>query len=518
MYHIKLCMFLVALLVLLLQTSCQRELYEGELQYSSSTRESSSAMSSVEGLKHSLQESSSTLRNAFADDSAGISFEGLEALWDDARIVSLGDTAEIAWVPFSFTSRKILVHEELDSIAISKLGGVISQTYLIRWEDLSDPAKSQSFFVHLIPTPDYLYSGGVLDAGGKLVPESFDGELHLYSLDGKLLYRERYLTGQVQPNEIDSALRKSTMVTICFTTHWDVYVGTGDHVEYKYSNQTKRCYTSWMPQYSPITEYLSLASSQEYDGGGGGGSGGNGGENQHPILKDPCGEAKKLLNRDSIAQKVSVLRAHREKLKGLSQSKQYERGFVEKLDSTFVEMPIAEGSNGHSLDAGGIKKPFRGVLHAHTAYAEGGVSETAQIYSPADIDMFYVMLQGACSKRKYELLQEVYSILVAEGATYIMRYTGDITTVVNDIAVFSASRAKAEELEEKLENKYSEKMRNVTPEETLESFLSFVIENLSMPNVVIQRIDHSTPDRVSTKYMTLPGKENENKVVISIDC
>lgn len=512
MYHIKLCMYLVALLVLLLQTSCQRELYEGELQHSSSTRESSSAMSSVEGLKKSLQERASTLRNAFVDDSASISFEGLEALWDDARIVSLGDTAEIAWVPFSFTSRKILVHEELDSIAISKLGGVISQTYLIRWEDLSDPAKSQSFFVHLIPTPDYLYSGGVLDGGGKLVPESFDGELHLYSLDGKLLYREKYLKGEVQTDEIDGSLRKSVMVTICFTTHWDVYVGTGDHLEYKYSNQTKRCYTSWMPEYSPITEYLALASSQEYDGGGGGGSGSNGGENQHPLLKDPCGEAKKLLSKDSIAQKVSALIAHREKLKNLSQSEQYERGFVEKLDSTFVEMPIAKGSNGHSLDAGGIEKPFRGVLHAHTAYAEEGVSETAQIYSPADIDMFYIMLQGACSKKRYDLLQEVYSILVAEGATYIMRYTGDSTTIVNDMAVFNDSRARGK----KLENKYVKKMKKATSGRTFEKFWKFARKNLSMPNVVIQRIDHSNPDRVSTRYMTLPKKKK--RVIVSIDC
>lgn len=365
-----------------------------------------------------------------SDDETPLILKDVDIDWDESRFVTFGDSTIFMWVPFDAKFNSVLVSNEVDSIRAKEFNHKLSYTTLVRYENISDSIPGVSLYAHIIPSIEYLYSGAPLYDSDRFVPKHFDGQIHLYNLDGNLIGIRQYIDGK--PYEIAEELR--AILSICFTRVVEMYAGVGSNLEFKGYAYQRHCIHDFGYTNSNISPLVYLTMSKIDSGEGGGGGGGSYSPPlpppETPIRKDPCGEAKKFIARTQISDKIKELSAHREAQRG--RSIQEEKGYVELSDGTFKPIPAIK--DGHTMNVESVVGDKKGYIHTHTTdyeAADGYINKPIQIFSDTDVEEFIVILQDAAKKGIPP--EEIYGAVITDGGTYILRYGGNSKTLSKDI-------------------------------------------------------------------------------------
>lgn len=301
--------------------------------------------------EHPTNTSVASLRQAFEADyqrgslrssdaeavTSTLSFQDIEPLWARARDLALANGGSLTLVPLQASVMQGCVADGVDETILQMRGGDVSRAYLIQLRERG-AEQAHNYFMYLIPSLSFLKQGLSLDRIDSPVPEAFDGEVELYTLDGHRQYIYVYVDGQLQaryryPRQSEGLRSSGLDSRDCRTiVSWHSYgtVENGEATCVGYKVFDVVCFDSPVPQIDHID-------SDPFSGGGGGGGGGDvgpgyggggGGGTRPPTPKKPTKEEQKKIVQDAL--KTPALKERIDKMIADTNKESTAKGVIEK--------------------------------------------------------------------------------------------------------------------------------------------------------------------------------------------
>ncbi len=181
-----------------------------------------------------------------------LSFDDLEPAWASAKTFKTHGRYTVLRVPVVASAYWGRVTDEMTE-EIGRKYPEANKTFLVRVEDQDHP-EGRNYFMHLVPSLDFLERGLPLESENSLVPQGFDGEVELYHLNGRILSRELYRQGKrykryTYPDEGNEAgLRSATgqdggydCIKVRYTREYS-YIDNDEVVVVAERKEYERCY------------------------------------------------------------------------------------------------------------------------------------------------------------------------------------------------------------------------------------------------------------------------------------
>lgn len=233
---------------------------------------------------------------------------------------------------------------------------------------------------------------------------------------------------------------------------------------------------------------------------GGGGGGGNP-PTQPPtnnVENQPCHKMNEKLENTAFKD---ILNNLREYISNESPNNQIEHGYIENINNGFVQLDPA--NQGHSLIFPIDKHNTVGYIHNHNTpynidFGNGSYQTISpiQIFSPADLIKFLQMAHAT----SYNGIptEDVYGAVVTTNGTYILKFTGNPTDIINIPNTID------------IKEDYLEYFTNYYANNQEEAFLNFIKDKIPVSGIKLLKIDN---------YNNIINQSlNDNNQIVSVEC
>ncbi len=474
----------------------------------------------IKGAKQMFDDEYSQRELRNLSPNAMFDYKDLKPLWAFAKQDTLRGEVITTAVPIEMSDFNLPISSTLDKEDVASFEGSVSFPRLYHFYRPSDK-KEELYVVILLPTKDWLQKNKDFNPlSTTTVPKGFVGEVELYSIDKKLIKGYVFRNGICISAYIPQEGEQLRMISCRWVISGYTYMYING---YRGSTPTRTAIPQWELNCTNDMTKISEIS----DEGGGGGQGvepplktlidkdflDNLLNNLEPLteldmtqkLEKMCEEIKMLVmnNITGLGQKIADLRKYRDETNATKLS---EKGWAELSDGTFKELVP---KNTHSMTLDGVISDndlqngisIKGMLHNHNKPVEDKVnfiSKPIQIYSPEDFEQFFLALSKSQRKNSRVLPKEVYSVLVAEGYTYILRYNLDREYLQNSLEKMGGPRR------EELKKNYPKKWAYLSPEKLLQHFHNYLRNTYPLDGLSVHRIDKN--NNVKSILMYQPSR------------
>lgn len=437
-----------------------------------------------------------------------LDYRTLSPLWSLAEQDSLGAGVIATIAPLDMTDFDLPFSSTLDKEDIATLGGLVSFPLLCHLYRLSDQ-QEELYITILQPSKMWLQAHpDTKSLNSSVVPDDFEGELEFYSLDRKFIkgyvFRAGLCISAYIPQEGET-LRDIechwVLSGYSFRYYNTIESGQAVAIAERIPQWALNCVTSFPKTYqiedvwgsgaypSPqdlkkvIDENLwgslpeKLKEYTEFD--------------MAQKLEKMCEELKRIMQdpNNKLNEKIAELRKYRDTTDAQIL---VEKGWAELSDGTFKE--LTSNDDAHSLSLDGIVSDelyktgirLKGMLHNHTKpikYKDDYIKRPIQVYSPEDIIQFFSTLFKSSRQGAKVVPQDVYSALVAEDYTYILRYNLGVEYLQH------SQVAMGTPIDSLLKKEYSESWVDLSTSNLLEEIYKYLCSVYPLDGLSIHRID-----------------------------